>query len=50
MPNQIIVEILARRVINQELNPKTGLPLQVADIKIEAYRIAVEDFIVSGMV
>ncbi|WP_425447719.1 hypothetical protein [Dethiothermospora halolimnae] len=43
--NPIIVRILAERIINKGLNPKTGEILVLDDVKNEEYRKAVEDYI-----
>lgn len=43
MVNQIIVDILVNRIMNGGINPKTNQSMVVADIKIEEYRIAVEN-------
>ena len=42
MLNQYIVEILVRRIKNGEINPITGLPMTVEDIKLIEYKTEVE--------
>lgn len=42
MVNPLILDILFRRIVNGEINPKTGEPMTLTDIKIQEYREAVE--------
>lgn len=42
MLNQYIVDILVRRIKNGEINPVTGLPMAVEDIKLVEYKDEVE--------
>ncbi|MCT4507848.1 MAG: hypothetical protein N4A48_03675 [Tepidibacter sp.] len=42
MLNEKIVQILVDRIKNGGINPRTNKPMQLEDIKIEAYRIEVE--------
>lgn len=42
MINQAIVDILVSRIRNGGINPVTGQPMQLEDIKIQEYRDAVE--------
>ncbi|MER2048993.1 MAG: hypothetical protein ABTA23_12175 [Solibacillus sp.] len=48
MINQVVVRIAAERIINGGLNPKTGQTYVLDDITNEAYRVAVEDYILSN--
>lgn len=43
MVNQIIVDILVKRIQQGWINPKTNLPLAVGDILISDYQTAVQD-------
>lgn len=43
MINQVIVEIIVRRILNSGINPVTGQPFQLDDIKIPEYKTAVEN-------
>ncbi|GMQ61212.1 hypothetical protein [Vallitalea maricola] len=45
MINQIIVDILVRRINEGWIYPKTGLPLTTNDILKEEYKTAVEAII-----
>lgn len=45
MINEIIVRILAERILNSGLNPKTGNVLVLEDVKNVEYRNAVENYI-----
>lgn len=42
MVNPILVDILARKIKNAEINPNTNEPFKVYDIKIDEYKTAVE--------
>ncbi|MFJ7665607.1 hypothetical protein ACIQXI_00780 [Lysinibacillus sp. NPDC097195] len=48
MVNPIVVRIAAERIINGGLNPKTNTVYVLDDITNEAYRIAVEDYILTS--
>lgn len=45
MVNQIVVDILVKRIDEGWVNPKTGLPLLTQDIKKEEYKVVVEEII-----
>lgn len=47
MVNESLVKMLARKIINQEVNPKTIQSFKIDDIKIQEYRTAVETEIAS---
>lgn len=38
MIEQVVVDILIKKIKNQEINPKTAQPFQVDDIKIQEYK------------
>lgn len=40
--NPVVLDILYRRISSGGLNPSTGKPMQVEDIKIEAYKLEVQ--------
>lgn len=40
--NQLIIEILVRRIRNGEPNPATGEPMKLEDIKLPEYKEEVE--------
>lgn len=42
MVNPILVDMLVRKIKDAEINPNTGQPFQVVDIKIDEYKTAVE--------
>lgn len=42
MINAVVLDILIRRILNGGLNPKTGQPMQIADLN-EPYKTAVEN-------
>lgn len=42
MVNQAIVDILVKRISSRGINPVTGQPIKLEDIKIQEYRDAVE--------
>ncbi|GLC88711.1 hypothetical protein [Lysinibacillus piscis] len=48
MVNQIVVRIAAERILLGGLNPKTGQTYVIDDITNEAYRQAVEDYILAN--
>ena len=41
MVNQDIVNWLVDRIINRKINPQTGLPFKLEDIKVQEYKEAV---------
>ncbi|MFJ8515318.1 hypothetical protein [Lysinibacillus xylanilyticus] len=45
MINQVVVRIAAERIIIGGLNPKTSKTYVIDDITNEAYRVAVENYI-----
>jgi len=46
MVNEIIVRILAERIINKGANPLKKRPFELDDVTNVEYRKAVEDFII----
>lgn len=46
--NQIVVRIAAERIISKGLNPKTEKTYVIDDVTNEAYRAAVEDYILTA--
>lgn len=42
MLNPMIIDILVNRIINSGINPVTGEPMKLDDIKDEAYKDAVQ--------
>lgn len=48
MVNQVVVRIAAERIMALGLNPKTGETYVIDDITNEAYREAVEDYILTN--
>lgn len=42
MINSIYVDILVNKIITKEINPNTGQPFKIEDIKIIEYKTAVE--------
>ena len=48
MFDQLIVDILVRRIKEGGLNPKTGEPMKLEDIISEPYRVAVAEVISGG--
>ena len=46
MINEIIVRILAERIINKGLNPLRERPFELDDVTNKDYRKAVEDYII----
>lgn len=47
MVNPLVVQILADRIMNGGINPNTGEPMTLDDIKIEEYRVSVENEILA---
>ena len=45
--NEIIVDILVNRIKNGGINPVTGLPMLLDDIKLPEYKTEVENRITS---
>ncbi|SKC82881.1 hypothetical protein [Maledivibacter halophilus] len=45
MIKQIIVDMLVRKIKNQEINPNTGEAFKVEDIKVAEYQNAVQEII-----
>ncbi|OAO79812.1 hypothetical protein [Anoxybacillus flavithermus] len=43
MTNPVIVDILVRRILEGGINSATNQPMKLEDIKIEEYRVAVEN-------
>lgn len=43
MVNPIIVDILVKRILEGGINPATNQPMKLEDIKIEEYKVAVEN-------
>lgn len=41
MINNIYVGMLAMKIFNKEINPKTGLEFNIEDVKIEEYKFYV---------
>lgn len=50
MVNQIVVRIMAERIMNGGLNPKTNKIYILDDVTNEEYRLAVEDYILTNIV
>jgi len=50
MVNQIVVLIMAERIMNGGLNPKTSKIYILDDVTNEEYRLAVEDYILTNTV
>ena len=50
--NEVVVRILAERVLNKGLSPLKNRPFELDDVTNEDYRKAVEDYIIkeSGVV
>lgn len=48
MINQMIVDILVRRIRSGGVNPKTGVPMVAKDILHEGYRVAFEQELKKG--
>ncbi|WP_342558770.1 hypothetical protein [Metasolibacillus sp. FSL K6-0083] len=48
MINQMIVEIVVKRILSGGLNPKTGKVYVLNDITNSDYRLAVEDYILTN--
>lgn len=48
MVNQVVVRIAAERILNGDLNPKTGKVYILDDITNPDYRSAVEDYILAS--
>lgn len=42
MVNQYLVDLLVKRIKNNVINPLTGEPFKLEDIKIQEYKTAVE--------
>lgn len=45
MINNIYVEMLAIKIFNKEINPTTGKPFIVEDIKKEEYKTPVQEMV-----
>ncbi|MHB9947316.1 hypothetical protein CF095_18420 [Clostridium botulinum] len=48
MINEIVVRIIAERIINKGENPLRKRPFQLDDVTNEEYRKAVEDYIITN--
>ena len=48
MVNLVVVRIAADRIMNKGLNPKTEQTYVIDDVTNEAYRAAVEDYILEN--
>ncbi|EGT4050009.1 TPA: hypothetical protein KSK19_001530 [Clostridioides difficile] len=50
--NEVVVRILAERILNKGLNPLKNRPFELDDVTNTEYRKAVEDYIIknSGVV
>lgn len=48
MVNEIIVRIIAERIINKGVNPLKNREFVLEDVTNEDYRKAVEDYIIKG--
>ncbi|HBH3214225.1 hypothetical protein [Clostridioides difficile] len=50
--NNVVVRILAERILNKRLNPLKNRPFELDDVTNTEYRKAVEDYIIkeSGVV
>ncbi|MCC0678944.1 MULTISPECIES: hypothetical protein [unclassified Clostridioides] len=50
--NNVVVKILAERILNEGLNPLKNRPFELDDVTNTEYRKAVEDYIIreSGVV
>ncbi|MDO8205841.1 hypothetical protein Q6Z32_18795 [Clostridioides difficile] len=50
--NNVVVRILAERILNKELNPLKNRPFELDDVTNTEYKKAVEDYIIehSGVV
>lgn len=46
MVNRVVVEIIGRRIMNKEENPKTHLPFKLSDIIHDGYKAAIENWII----
>lgn len=46
MINEIVVQIIANRIISKGLNPKTGQEFKLEDIKDLGYKTAIENYII----
>lgn len=46
--NQIVIRIAAERIMTGGLNPKTEKVYVIDDVTNEAYRVAVEDYILAN--
>jgi hypothetical protein len=42
LTNNILVEILVRKIKNKEINPNTSQPFSINDIKIQEYKDIVQ--------
>lgn len=48
MLNQMIVDILVRKIRNSEINSKTCQPMVLEDIKVQGYKDAVIEIIIQA--
>ncbi|MHB9925628.1 hypothetical protein [Clostridium botulinum] len=48
MANEVVVRIIAERIINKGENPLRKRPFQLDDVTNEEYRKAVEDYIITN--
>lgn len=46
MINEVVVRIIAERIINKGLNPKTNEVFKLDDIKHTGYKTAIENYII----
>lgn len=45
MINSIILEILLRKIETKEINPQTNKQFEISDIKIEEYKIKINELL-----
>lgn len=46
MINEVVVRIIAERIINKGINPKTNQAFVLEDIKHQGYKTAIENYII----
>lgn len=46
MINEVVIRIIAERIMNKGINPKTNETFEIDDIKHVGYKIAIENYII----
>lgn len=46
MINEVVVRIIAERIMNKGVNPKTNETFKIDDIKHAGYKTAIENYII----